>query len=465
MRPTRPRPPSAEAQARSWPSATPTPPTTSPPPRRRPSRARSVRSRSSHGAQAHPARPRCERGEGGRGGRTARAEQAARRRRPRRPTHPRPPPSWPGSTPSREPPLAEQVVDAPRSRGPGARARRDLDKPPPMYSRRPAPGGATARTEAAAAAARPAVDRARRGAAAARQPFHAQRDSVLAGRRPAPPGGRSGRGVWTRAGGVGAATGAASRTRRERPPPRRRPRRPAPIQDVLAALAARRRRSACTDGCRRSRGRCVDRGRGGRHADERPRGASPTRPTRRRESAIESQAARRRYAVAHELGRHLRSAGFEQLARRRGARPPGRRPRCRCVELSGGQYSLAAIDGGSDLAVDRPRQRRRAPLGAHPVGRRDVPGVAGPRPRAVRPPGVAGRRRRGARLDAIFLDEGFGTLDADSLDTVAATIEALAGGGRMVGIVTHVRELAERVPVRYRARARGRTATVERVEA
>ena len=54
-----------------------------------------------------------------------------------------------------------------------------------------------------------------------------------------------------------------------------------------------------------------------------------------------------------------------------------------------------------------------------------------------------------ARLDAIFLDEGFGTLDADSLDTVAATIEALAGGGRMVGIVTHVRELAERMPVRY----------------
>jgi exonuclease SbcC len=67
-----------------------------------------------------------------------------------------------------------------------------------------------------------------------------------------------------------------------------------------------------------------------------------------------------------------------------------------------------------------------------------------------------------ARLDAIFLDEGFGTLDADSLDTVAATIDALAGGGRMVGIVTHVRELAERVPVRYVVTKGARTAAVTR---
>src|SRR5204862_6050321 len=53
------------------------------------------------------------------------------------------------------------------------------------------------------------------------------------------------------------------------------------------------------------------------------------------------------------------------------------------------------------------------------------------------------------RLEALFLDEGFGTLDADTLDVVASAIENLGAGGRMVGIVTHVRELAERVQLRF----------------
>ncbi len=56
----------------------------------------------------------------------------------------------------------------------------------------------------------------------------------------------------------------------------------------------------------------------------------------------------------------------------------------------------------------------------------------------------------GAKLDAILLDEGFGSLDADTLDAVASTIEALGTEGRMVGLVTHVPALAERVPVRFR---------------
>src|SRR5262249_52767865 len=68
-----------------------------------------------------------------------------------------------------------------------------------------------------------------------------------------------------------------------------------------------------------------------------------------------------------------------------------------------------------------------------------------------------------ARLDALFLDEGFGTLDPESLDTVASTIEALGATGRMVGIVTHVRELAERVPVRYEVRRTAASSVVERV--
>jgi exonuclease SbcC len=52
------------------------------------------------------------------------------------------------------------------------------------------------------------------------------------------------------------------------------------------------------------------------------------------------------------------------------------------------------------------------------------------------------------QLDSIFIDEGFGTLDPDTLETVAAAIESLPTGGRMVGIITHISELTERLPGR-----------------
>ncbi|MDN5770987.1 MAG: hypothetical protein L0H24_08860, partial [Microlunatus sp.] len=68
-------------------------------------------------------------------------------------------------------------------------------------------------------------------------------------------------------------------------------------------------------------------------------------------------------------------------------------------------------------------------------------------------------------LDSIFLDEGFGTLDPDALDIVASTLESLAQGNRMVGIVTHVAALAERVPVRFEVSRDSRTSTIEQVGA
>jgi exonuclease SbcC len=68
-----------------------------------------------------------------------------------------------------------------------------------------------------------------------------------------------------------------------------------------------------------------------------------------------------------------------------------------------------------------------------------------------------------ATLDSIFLDEGFGTLDPDALETVAGTLENLAQEDRMVGVITHVQALAERVPVRFEVRRDTRTSSVERV--
>ena len=70
-----------------------------------------------------------------------------------------------------------------------------------------------------------------------------------------------------------------------------------------------------------------------------------------------------------------------------------------------------------------------------------------------------------AQLESIFLDEGFGTLDPDALDVVATAIEEMGARGRMVGVVTHVADLAQRIPVQFRVAKASGSATVERVEA
>ena len=51
-------------------------------------------------------------------------------------------------------------------------------------------------------------------------------------------------------------------------------------------------------------------------------------------------------------------------------------------------------------------------------------------------------------LGALFLDEGFGTLDAETLEGVAKVLESLTAHGRMVGVITHVAALTERLPDR-----------------
>lgn len=67
-----------------------------------------------------------------------------------------------------------------------------------------------------------------------------------------------------------------------------------------------------------------------------------------------------------------------------------------------------------------------------------------------------------ARLDSIFLDEGFGTLDPETLEVVAGTLENLAHGERMVGVITHVAALADRAPVRFAVHRDNRTSTIVR---
>jgi exonuclease SbcC len=68
-----------------------------------------------------------------------------------------------------------------------------------------------------------------------------------------------------------------------------------------------------------------------------------------------------------------------------------------------------------------------------------------------------------SRLESVFLDEGFGSLDQESLDVVASVLDELVGRGRTVGLVTHIRELADRIPVRFEVTKGAETAMITRV--
>ncbi|WP_371177081.1 SMC family ATPase [Buchananella felis] len=52
----------------------------------------------------------------------------------------------------------------------------------------------------------------------------------------------------------------------------------------------------------------------------------------------------------------------------------------------------------------------------------------------------------GVEIGTLFIDEGFGSLDADTLDEVMNQISALREGGRAVGLISHVAEMAQRIP-------------------
>jgi exonuclease SbcC len=58
----------------------------------------------------------------------------------------------------------------------------------------------------------------------------------------------------------------------------------------------------------------------------------------------------------------------------------------------------------------------------------------------------------GVALGTLFVDEGFGTLDPETLDGVVDQLAKLTAGGRQVGIVSHVEELKQRIPDRIAVR-------------
>jgi len=171
-------------------------------------------------------------------------------------------------------------------------------------------------------------------------------------------------------------------------------------------------------------------------------------------------AARKEHAVATELGRLLKRDQFEKwlLARAVNRLVVGASDHLR--ELTRGAYTLHLQDDGSFGIVDHAN-------GGEVRSARTLSGgetfLASLSLALALSDHVADFAADGAaRLESLFIDEGFGTLDAGTVDVVRTALEELGSTGRMVGVVTHVQALAEQLPVQFHVRKESQTSVVER---
>ena len=184
----------------------------------------------------------------------------------------------------------------------------------------------------------------------------------------------------------------------------------------------------------------------------------------KRESARKLREQRARYEraaqVARALANHLRANNFERwlLEEALDLLVDGASRILR--DLSGGQYDLVH-EKGEFFVVDHHDAALRRGVRTLSGGETFQASLSLALALSEQ---LAGMSTGAASLESIVLDEGFGTLDVATLDTVAATLESLAArGDRMVGVVTHVSALAERIPVRFQVSKDARTARVERI--
>jgi exonuclease SbcC len=164
--------------------------------------------------------------------------------------------------------------------------------------------------------------------------------------------------------------------------------------------------------------------------------------------------------VATMLGQFLRASSFERWLCSEALDSLVAEASETLMELSGGQYQLDRDDRNDLVVIDYEDAGARRPVHTLSGGETFQASLALALALSRQVVGLSAGMRD---LNSMFLDEGFGTLDQDTLETVGTTLERLsADSDRMIGIITHVAALAERVPVRFVVSRTGATSTLRK---
>ncbi|HEX7095391.1 MAG TPA: SMC family ATPase [Acidimicrobiales bacterium] len=176
----------------------------------------------------------------------------------------------------------------------------------------------------------------------------------------------------------------------------------------------------------------------------------------------EAEQRREERDVAHELANLLGARGFEQWLLEEALDQLVAGATDRLYTLSSGQFSLRRDDKGGFAVVDHRNADEVRTVKTLSGGETFLASLA--LALALSDNVAMLSSANAPKLESIFLDEGFGTLDPDTLDVVSGAIEELGATGRMVGLVTHIRDLADRLPVRFEVTKLGATSVIERID-
>jgi exonuclease SbcC len=161
-----------------------------------------------------------------------------------------------------------------------------------------------------------------------------------------------------------------------------------------------------------------------------------------RRASLESEA-----ALAGMLAQHLQANQFVAYVQEEALRVLADDGSRRLRSLSQGRYSLEC-EAQEFCVVDHWNADMKRSVKTLSGGETFLASLALALALAESLAELSSEGRAGDALESLFLDEGFGTLDQETLGLVVQAIEALQGGHRMVGVVTHMQELAEQLPAR-----------------
>lgn len=166
--------------------------------------------------------------------------------------------------------------------------------------------------------------------------------------------------------------------------------------------------------------------------------------------------------LARDLASLLRIDALPSFIRERALETLARDGSQRLEEISRGRYDFA-VDGQDFLIIDKWNGGDTRSVRTLSGGETFLASLALALALAEQLPSLGGHGP-GGTLESLFIDEGFSHLDAETLDDVASALEVLGEDRRrLIGVITHVPALAERMPARitvHKSQA-GSTVTVE----